>query len=113
MIKPCGTDVRTSVDYVICYKVPPKGMPSTTVPAPSTAARGAIKYSQSPSSERAEAEAGFVQVVESLTRVGLATEVRSGDPGPARPPRLPLPPAGLARRRAHLRARVGRLPLPP
>ncbi|KAJ6444621.1 plasma membrane channel protein [Purpureocillium lavendulum] len=41
------------VDYVICFKVPPK--------------------------ERAEAEAGFVQVVESLTRVGLATEVRSHD----------------------------------
>lgn len=32
-----------------------------------------------PSSERAEAEAGFVQLVEALTHVGLATEVRSGE----------------------------------
>lgn len=40
------------VDYVIHYKIPNDG---------------------------AEAEAGFVQLVEALTRVGLASEVRSGD----------------------------------
>ncbi|KAG6068453.1 hypothetical protein E4U32_000606 [Claviceps aff. humidiphila group G2b] len=43
------------VDYVIHYSVPDK--------------------------ERAEAEAGFVQLIEALTNVGLATEVRSGDSG--------------------------------
>ncbi|KAI0404331.1 DUF590-domain-containing protein [Xylaria palmicola] len=31
------------------------------------------------SSDKAEAEAGFIQLIESLTRVGLASEVRSGD----------------------------------
>ncbi|EQL01518.1 Anoctamin/TMEM 16 [Ophiocordyceps sinensis CO18] len=41
------------VDYVIHFKVPPK--------------------------ERAEAEAGFVRLVQALTNVGLATEVRNGD----------------------------------
>ncbi|KAG5797720.1 hypothetical protein H9Q69_003241 [Fusarium xylarioides] len=41
------------VDFVIHYKVPP--------------------------SERAEAEAGFVQLIQALTTVGLATEVRHGD----------------------------------
>ncbi|PHH85939.1 hypothetical protein CDD83_10972 [Cordyceps sp. RAO-2017] len=40
------------VDYVIHYKVPPK--------------------------ERAEAEAGFVRIIEALTNVGLSTEVRPG-----------------------------------
>ncbi|KAF7543569.1 hypothetical protein G7Z17_g10643 [Cylindrodendrum hubeiense] len=40
------------VDFVVHYKVPP--------------------------AERAEAEAGFVQLVEALTAVGLATEVRHG-----------------------------------
>ncbi|KAI9171063.1 ist2 protein [Paramyrothecium foliicola] len=40
------------VDYVIQYRVPAK--------------------------ERAEAEAGFVQLIEALTRVGLASEVRQG-----------------------------------
>ncbi|OTB03722.1 hypothetical protein M426DRAFT_321429 [Hypoxylon sp. CI-4A] len=40
------------VDYVIHYKV---------------------------NSDRAEAEAGFTQLIEALTRVGLATEVRNGD----------------------------------
>ncbi|KAF5004519.1 hypothetical protein FDECE_9003 [Fusarium decemcellulare] len=41
------------VDFVIHYKVPP--------------------------AERAESEAGFVQLVQALTAVGLATEVRHGD----------------------------------
>ncbi|KAI0141180.1 DUF590-domain-containing protein [Hypoxylon sp. NC0597] len=41
-----------NVDYVIQYKIP---------------------------KDRAEAEAGFTQLIEALTRVGLATEVRSGD----------------------------------
>ncbi|KAI1415767.1 DUF590-domain-containing protein [Hypoxylon sp. FL1857] len=41
-----------NVDYVIQYKIP---------------------------SDRAEAEAGFTQLIEALTRVGLATEVRNGD----------------------------------
>ncbi|KOS18212.1 Uncharacterized protein ESCO_003221 [Escovopsis weberi] len=40
------------VDYVVDYKIPPK--------------------------ERDEAEAGFIQLIEALTRVGLATEVRHG-----------------------------------
>ncbi|KAI1381919.1 DUF590-domain-containing protein [Hypoxylon crocopeplum] len=40
------------VDYVVHYKVP---------------------------SDTAEAEAGFIQLIEALTRVGLASEVRSGD----------------------------------
>jgi anoctamin-10 len=48
-----GGDNNFGVDYVIHYKIPPK--------------------------EHAEAEAGFVRLVESLTKVGLATEVRSGD----------------------------------
>lgn len=43
------------VDYVIHYLVPAK--------------------------ERAEAEAGFVQLIQALTDVGLATEVRNGDLG--------------------------------
>ncbi|TWU76631.1 hypothetical protein ED733_008259 [Metarhizium rileyi] len=46
---------REVVDYVIHYKVPPK--------------------------ERAKAEAGFVQLIQSLTKVGLTAEVRNGDPG--------------------------------
>ncbi|KAK7420858.1 hypothetical protein QQZ08_010187 [Neonectria magnoliae] len=41
------------VDFVVHYKVPP--------------------------AERAEAEAGFVQLIEALTSIGLATEVRHGD----------------------------------
>ncbi|KAG6103650.1 hypothetical protein E4U31_002642 [Claviceps sp. LM219 group G6] len=49
-----GSD-NFGVDYVIHYSVPAK--------------------------ERAEAEAGFVQLIEALTNVGLATEVRSGDSG--------------------------------
>ncbi|RBQ78419.1 hypothetical protein FVER53590_06373 [Fusarium verticillioides] len=51
-----GDESQTSnfgVDFVIHYKVPP--------------------------SERAEAEAGFVQLIQALTTVGLATEVRHGD----------------------------------
>ncbi|KAG6250672.1 hypothetical protein E4U23_001285 [Claviceps purpurea] len=47
-----GSD-NFGIDYVIHYSVPAK--------------------------ERAEAEAGFVQLIEALTNVGLATEVRSGD----------------------------------
>ncbi|KAG6026893.1 hypothetical protein E4U19_002349 [Claviceps sp. Clav32 group G5] len=47
-----GSD-NFGVDYVIHYSIPAK--------------------------ERAEAEAGFVQLIEALTNVGLATEVRSGD----------------------------------
>ncbi|KAI5463473.1 calcium-activated chloride channel-domain-containing protein [Mariannaea sp. PMI_226] len=43
------------VDFVIHYKVPP--------------------------AERAQAEAGFIQLVEALTAVGLATEVRHGNEG--------------------------------
>ncbi|ROW02213.1 hypothetical protein VSDG_02581 [Cytospora chrysosperma] len=42
-----------NVDYVVHYQIPPK--------------------------EAAKAEAGFVQLVEALTGVGLATEVRRGD----------------------------------
>ncbi|KAG6260654.1 hypothetical protein E4U49_004658 [Claviceps purpurea] len=49
-----GSD-NFGIDYVIHYSVPAK--------------------------ERAEAEAGFVQLIEALTNVGLATEVRSGDSG--------------------------------
>ncbi|KAG6039125.1 hypothetical protein E4U41_003183 [Claviceps citrina] len=49
-----GSD-NYGVDYVIHYSVPEK--------------------------ERAEAEAGFVQLVQALTNVGLATEVRNGDAG--------------------------------
>jgi hypothetical protein len=41
-----------NVDYVIHYKIP---------------------------SEKAQAEAGFVQLIEALTKVGLASEVRPGD----------------------------------
>ncbi|KAH7160867.1 calcium-activated chloride channel-domain-containing protein [Dactylonectria macrodidyma] len=37
-----------------------------------------IKY-KVPAAERAEAEAGFVQLIEALTAIGLATEVRHGD----------------------------------
>ncbi|KAM4056995.1 calcium-activated chloride channel domain-containing protein [Hirsutella rhossiliensis] len=49
-----GRDQRNlGVDYVIHFKVPPK--------------------------ERAEAEAGFVRLVQALTNVGLTTEVRNGD----------------------------------
>ncbi|POR31908.1 Uncharacterized protein TPAR_07880 [Tolypocladium paradoxum] len=48
-----GSQGNFGVDYVICYKVPPK--------------------------ERPEAEAGFVQLVQALTRVGLTTEVRNGE----------------------------------
>ncbi|KAF5607606.1 IST2 [Fusarium subglutinans] len=51
-----GDESQTSnfgVDFVIHYKVPPL--------------------------ERAEAEAGFVQLIQALTTVGLATEVRHGD----------------------------------
>ncbi|KAK2608950.1 hypothetical protein QQS21_002526 [Conoideocrella luteorostrata] len=49
-----GSD-NLGVDYVIHYKVPVKA--------------------------RAEAEAGFLQLIQALTKVGLATEVRNGDPG--------------------------------
>ncbi|ODA76357.1 hypothetical protein RJ55_08203 [Drechmeria coniospora] len=48
-----GYQGNFGVDYVIHYKTPP--------------------------AERAEAEAGFVLLVESLNRVGLTTEVRGGD----------------------------------
>ncbi|KAM5348210.1 hypothetical protein ACJ41O_008034 [Fusarium nematophilum] len=48
-----GQESNFGVDFVIHYKVP--------------------------SSDRAEAEAGFVQLIQALTAVGLATEVRHGD----------------------------------
>ncbi|KAI1426840.1 calcium-activated chloride channel-domain-containing protein [Xylaria sp. FL1777] len=47
-----GLKTNLSVDYVIHYRVP---------------------------SDRAEAEAGFTQLIEALTRVGLTSEVRHGD----------------------------------
>ncbi|KHN94183.1 Anoctamin/TMEM 16 [Metarhizium album ARSEF 1941] len=50
-----AANLSSRVDYVVHYKVPPE--------------------------ERAEAEAGFVQLIQSLIKVGLAAEVRAGDPG--------------------------------
>ena len=47
-----GNKANMNVDYVICYSIP---------------------------SDKAEAEAGFAQLIEALTKVGLATEVRYGD----------------------------------
>ncbi|KAI0099924.1 DUF590-domain-containing protein [Nemania sp. FL0031] len=47
-----GLKTNMNVDYVIQYNIP---------------------------SDRAEAEAGFIQLIEALTKVGLASEVRHGD----------------------------------
>lgn len=47
-----GFKTNMNVDYVIRYEIP---------------------------TEKAEAEAGFIQLIEALTKVGLASEVRQGD----------------------------------
>jgi hypothetical protein len=66
------------VDYVIHYKIPAQGTftPNSILRIFVTQPRAYSHFS-----EHAEAEAGFVQLIRSLTNVGLATEVRSGDPG--------------------------------
>ncbi|PNY28767.1 Uncharacterized protein TCAP_01319 [Tolypocladium capitatum] len=65
-----GGQGNFGVDYAICYKVPPEGAFSLESQS------GRSRAHRPP--ERAEAEAGFVQLVEALTHVGLATEVRNG-----------------------------------
>ncbi|KAL1899974.1 hypothetical protein Cpir12675_001198 [Ceratocystis pirilliformis] len=54
---PEGYSTNLGVDYVILYKVPENG------------------------SEKAEAEASYAQLIKQLTSIGLATEVRPGEPG--------------------------------
>ncbi|KAL5615227.1 hypothetical protein BROUX41_005283 [Berkeleyomyces rouxiae] len=54
---PEGYLSNLGVDYVILYKVPEDG------------------------SEKAKAEAAYIQLIKQLTSIGLATEVRAGEPG--------------------------------